>query len=73
MKTQQDMIEKIRSIKYMERGKLCCIIKKSGKTYYNHQTWENGQNVVKYVPEQKVAALKLAIEGYQRFIKLFER
>jgi hypothetical protein len=73
MKTQHEILEKILAIKYMERGKLCRIIKKSGKIYYNHQTWENGQNVVKYVSEQKVAALKLAIEGYQQFIKLFER
>jgi len=56
----------------MDRGKLCRIIKKSGKIYYNHQTWLNGQNVVKYVPEQKVEALKIAIEGYQSFIKLIE-
>ena len=57
----------------MDRGKLCRIVKKSGKIYYNHQTWLNGQNVVKYVPEQKVEALKIAIDGYQRFIKLIER
>ena len=56
----------------MDRGTLCRIIKKSGKIYYNHQTWLNGHNVVKYVPEQKVETLKTAIDGYRRFIKLIE-
>ena len=42
----------------------------SGKTYYNHQTWAGGRNVVRYVTPDKVRALRAAIAGYKKFLKL---
>jgi hypothetical protein len=42
----------------------------SGKTYYNHQTWTGGRNVVRYVPPDKVEPLRQAIAGYRKFLKL---
>ncbi|HOD09037.1 MAG TPA: hypothetical protein PKG98_13215 [Myxococcota bacterium] len=42
----------------------------SGKTYYNHQTWSGGRNVVRYVPPGKVRPLRQAIAGYRKFLKL---
>lgn len=61
------LLKKIARIQQMERGKLCPM--QSG-AYYNHQTWENGKNVVRYVPRDRVANLKKAIAGYQLFLKL---
>lgn len=59
--------KKIAAIPRMERGKLCPM---GGGAYYNHQTWENGRNVVRYVPRTRVADLQKAIAGYQQYLKL---
>jgi ribosomal protein S17E len=40
------------------------------EAYYNHQTWEKGRNVVRYVARDQIADLKNAIAGYQLFLKL---
>ena len=54
----------------MERGKLCPM---RGGRYFNHQTWEQGRNVVRYVPAAEVPALQKSITAYRRFMKLAER
>jgi hypothetical protein len=54
----------------MERGKLCAM---SGGSHYNHQTWRDGRNEVRYVPKAEVAELKKGIAGYQLFAKLAEQ
>ena len=41
-----------------------------GGRYYNHQTWQNGRNVVRYVPAERVSSLRQAIAGYQRYLRL---
>jgi hypothetical protein len=61
------LLKQIARIPWMERGKLCPM--RAG-AYYNHQTWQNGRNVVRYVPRQRVADLKRALAGYQRYLKL---
>ena len=53
----------------MERGKLCQM---GGRPHYNHQTWRDGRNEVRYVPKDEVAALKKDIARYQLFTKLAE-
>ena len=58
------------AIERMERGKLCQM---TGRPHYNHQTWRNGRNEVRYVPAGEVEALQKAIEGYQAFIALAEQ
>ena len=67
MSTPNSIIEQMAQIQEMERGKLCQL---QGGRYFNHQTWENGRNVVRYVPATEVAALRKSIAGYQRFLKL---
>ena len=57
-------------IQEMERGKLCPM--RDGR-YFNHQTWERGSNVVRYVPAAQLPALRRSIAGYQRFLKLAEQ
>ena len=61
------LLKKIADIQRMERGKLCPM--RQGASY-NHQTWEKGRNVVRYVPREKVRDLQKAIQGYQLFLKL---
>ncbi len=57
-------------IERMERGKLCQM---GGRPHYNHQTWRNGRNVVRYVPKDDVSELQEDIAGYQLFTKLAEQ
>ena len=57
-------------IQEMERGKLCPM--RDGR-YFNHQTWEQGRNNVRYVPASQAPALRRSIAGYRRFLKLAEQ
>jgi len=66
-KTAEALLRQIARIPRMERGKLCPM---RGGAYYNHQTWEKGRNLVRYVPRERVAALQEAIDGYQLYLKL---
>ena len=70
MNTPQALLKKISAIQTMERGTLCPM--QDGR-YYNHQTWQDGRNVVRYVPRSEVKELKKAIAGYRRFMKLTQQ
>jgi hypothetical protein len=73
VKTQPEpaaLLKQIAQIQVMERGKLCRMRGNPAGAYYNHQTWENGRNVVRYVPRDQIGHLKKAIAGYQRYLKL---
>jgi hypothetical protein len=61
------LLLQISRIERMERGKICRL---SGRPHYNHQTWQDGRNVVRYVPANHVAALQEAIDGYRSFMEL---
>lgn len=61
------LLKQIADIQEMERGKLCPM---RGGAYYNHQTWEKGRNVVRYVPRERRGELQKAIAGYQQYLKL---
>ena len=61
------LLKRMGRIDRMERGKVC---RMTGRPQYNHQTWQDGRNVVRYVPSAQVAALKAAIDGYSLFMKL---
>ena len=60
-------MKQIAGIQEMERGKLCQM--RAG-AYYNHQTWEKGRNVVRYVRGERVADLQKAIAGYKKYLNL---
>ena len=64
------LLEQMGRIERMERGKLCRL---TGRPHYNHQTWQEGHNVVRYVPAEQVAALQAAIDGYRRFMELAQQ
>jgi hypothetical protein len=70
MPTPQKLLRELASIPRMERGKLCRMREGPSGPYFNHQTWENGRNVVRYVPREQVAALQHAIANYRRFLRL---
>jgi len=67
MSTPESLLEQIAQIQEMERGKLCPM---RGGRYFNHQTWEKGRNVVRYVPAPEVPALRKRLAGYQQFVQL---
>lgn len=61
------ILEEIRQIQQMERGKLCPM--RDGR-YYNHQSWQEGRNVAAYVPAEQISSFQEAIAGYQRYLEL---
>jgi len=69
-KKMKRLLERMAQIERMERGKLCPM---GARPHYNHQSWENGKNVVRYVPAKEKQSLQKAIEGYQTFMKLAEQ
>lgn len=64
------LLERMSRIERMERGKLC---RMSGRPHYNHQTWQNGRNVVRYVPAARAAGLQEAIDGYRLYMTLAQQ
>jgi hypothetical protein len=69
-KKMKRLLERMVAIEGMERGKLCQM---TGRPHYNHQTWRDGRNEVRYVPKDEVPELKKDIAGYQLFTKLAEQ
>ena len=69
-KKMQRLLERMAGIERMERGKLCQM---GGRPHYNHQTWRDGRNEVRYVPKDEVAQLTKDIAGYRLFAKLAEQ
>ena len=61
------LLEQMGRIDRMERGKICQM---KGREHFNHQTWQKGRNVVRYVPREEVGNLQAAIDGYARFMQL---
>lgn len=64
------LLDQIAKIEKMERGKLCQM---SGRSHYNHQTWQDGSNMVRYVATSQTASVQEAIDGYTRFKKLVKQ
>jgi hypothetical protein len=69
-KKMQRLLERMMGIDRMERGKLCQM---GARPHYNHQTWRDGRNEVRYVPKDEVGELEKDIAGYQQFVKLAEQ
>jgi len=71
--TSQSLLQQIAQIQHMERGKLCVLREGPDGPYYNHQTWEKGKNVARYVSQDQVQPLQQAIDGYNQFQMLMEQ
>lgn len=68
----QALLEQIASFQFkrMERGKITILRHGAKGPYYSHQCWENGKNVCKYVPADKVESLQEAIANYEQYEEL---
>jgi hypothetical protein len=66
----KQLLQRMAAIDRMERGTLC---RMTGRPHYNHQTWQDGRNVVHYVPIQEAPSLRKAIAGYRLFTKLAQQ
>ncbi|AQQ71098.1 hypothetical protein SMSP2_02393 [Limihaloglobus sulfuriphilus] len=64
------LLEKIAKIERMERGKICQM---KNRQHFNHQTWKNGANVVRYVPKDELEALQADIDSYNQFMDLVQQ
>ena len=69
-KKMQRILARMAAIERMERGTLGQM---TGRPHYNHQTWRDGKNEVRYVPADEVQALQKAIDGYRLFMQLAEQ
>lgn len=68
--TPKSILEDIAQIQRMDRGTVSVLRQGPEGAYYNHQCYENGRNVSRYVPREQVADLHEAVEGYRRFEQL---
>ena len=71
--TPESILQDIAQIQRMDRGSVSVIRQGPDGAYYNHQCYEDGRNVSRYVSGEQVADLKEAIEGYRRFQQLTEQ
>jgi hypothetical protein len=67
MSTPKSILAQMAKIQRMERGTICPM---QGGRFFNHQSWEKGRNVVRYVPTADVPALRKSIQGYKQFMGL---
>lgn len=68
--TPQSLLQEIAQIQRLDRGTLSVLRQGPQGPYYNHQCYEQGRNVSRYVPSEQVAALKEAINGHRRVQEL---
>lgn len=66
-KKMKRLLARMAQVARMERGKLC---RMAGRPHFNHQTWQDGRNVVRYVPSEEIHFLQDAIDGYRQFVAL---
>lgn len=69
-KKAQKILIQLSEISDMERGKVC---KLKGRKGFNHQTWQKGRNIVKYIHTEDVDDIEQAIRGYNRFMLLVQK
>jgi len=71
--TPQSILQDIGQIQRLDRGTVSVMRQGPEGPYYNHQCYEGGGNVSRYVPAEQVADLKEAIDGYHRFQELVKQ
>ena len=71
--TPQSVLHDIAQIQHMERGTLNVIRQGPRGPYYNHQAYEEGRNVSRYVPPEQVGQIQEALQGYRRFQELAQQ
>jgi hypothetical protein len=71
--TPQALIEQILQIQRMEHGSLCIIRQGPNGPYYNLNSWEDGKNCCRYLPQDQVPEVQQAIAGYHKYQQLTEQ
>lgn len=71
--TPQVLIEQILQIQHMEHGSLSIIRQGPNGPYYSLNSWEDGKNRCRYLPQDKVPEVQQAIEGYHQYQQLTEQ
>jgi len=71
--TPQSLLEQLLQLQRMEHGSLCIIRQGPNGPYYNLNSWENGKNCCRYLPQDKVPEVQQAIAGYQKYQQLTEQ
>lgn len=71
--TPQNLLEQILQIRTMEHGSLAVMRQGPNGPYYNLNSWEEGANHCRYVPQDKLPEVRQAIEGFQKFHQLTEQ
>ena len=71
--TPQGLLEQILQIQRMEHGSLCVIGQGPNGPYYNLNSWENGKNHCRYIPQAKLPQVQQAIANYQQYQQLTRR
>jgi len=66
-KKAQKLLIQMSEITNMERGKVC---RMKGRKGFNHQTWQKGRNVVKYIHSEDISDIEQDIKQYNRFMDL---
>lgn len=70
--TPESILHDIAQIQHLERGTLSVIRHGPEGPYYNHQCYEKGRNVSRYVPLDQVPQIQEAIKGYHHFQQLVQ-
>ena len=71
--TAQSILQDIAQIQHLDRGTVSVLRQGPEGPYYNHQCYEKGRNVSRYVPSQQVPELKESIANFRRFEQLIEQ
>ena len=71
--TPPALLEQILQIQSMEHGSLCIVGQGPNGPYFNLNSWENGKNQCRYLPQDKVPKVQQAIEGYHKYQQLTEQ
>jgi Family of unknown function (DUF6788) len=71
--TPQALLGQILQIQRMEHGSLCVVGQGPNGPYYNLNSWEDGKNQCRYLPQDKVPEVQKAIEGYHKYQQLTEQ
>ena len=68
--TPESILQALARIPRLDRGSVSVIRQGPAGAYYNHQCYENGKNVSRYVAGEQVAQLQEALASYRRFQQL---
>ena len=68
--TPESLLKDIAQIQQLDRGTVSVLRQGPQGPYYNHQCYEKGRNVSRYVPPEQVPELKAALDGYRQVQEL---